>query len=252
MCVCVASITESFQVIVKTDEDHFTTPDEASMEFGTVIADIAEELDNCASSKQNLENIKIVCCHLTNGYNIPLLSQEDKSRITKCQTIYGIFIVMQPHWNWYSHRLLLIIIKRVKSLKAKEMLKKFEEKINYAMKLKAINERLKANRLPVPQGYCKIKAIIDKDYSEITLGEYLEIETFVSGCLDLPQPSSEINESESIEIVWYISTATVDNLKSKALQYKETFLLKSFISLQVGDVVVFDTRQQSLSVSMYV
>ena len=150
---------------------------------------------------------------------------------------------MQPYWNWFSHRLLLSIINLVNSSKAKVILEKFEKKINYAMKLKVVNAKLKEKELPIPQGCYKVMAIVDNDYSEITLKEWSEIELVVSQYLDLPHPPSEINESQYIEVVWYVCAEAVDSLKSKVSQHKEDFHVKSFLFVEV-DV---GARKPSLS-----
>ena len=133
--------------------------------------------------------------------------------------------------------------------KAVDLLKKFEKKINCKMKLKIIYEKFKEKKLPVPQGYCKMIAVVDKEYSKITLEDCLEIELLVTQYLDLPQPPSEVNDSQSTEIVWYVSVEAIDSLKSKALEYKEDLCLKSFVSLQVDDFIVFSIRKSSISLS---
>ena len=218
---------------------YFATPDEASREFEVVLDDIAEELNKC-----NKKDLGRISHHLTNDQNNGLLSQEAKDRVTACKTINEIFFVMQAHWNWCSHRLLLSIINVANSPKAQEILEKFEKKINYTMKLKIIYANFKEGKLPVPQGYCNMTAVVDP---EITLQEWSEIELRVFQYLDLPQPPSKINMFEDIEVVWYICTEAVDSLKSKALQHKEDFHLKSFVSLQVDGFVIFNTRKPSLS-----
>jgi len=78
---------------------------------------------------------------------------------------------MEPHWNWSSHRLLYTIIKRVNAPRAIEVLEKFERKIDYQMKLQDVHEHLRKIKMPPPVGYYKMMAIINKDYSEITLEE---------------------------------------------------------------------------------
>ena len=247
MNVCIQDLIKAFTVTialitdssVETEEGCFILPDEASEEFGTVVADVAEELSKY--SEQNLEKVKNICYSFTNGDSTSLLSQEDKDCIRSCDKIIDVFIIMQLYWNWCSHYLLMKIIERFGSLRAKRILKKFEKKINYSMKLKAIYEKIKENKLQVPQGHCKMIAIINTNHPEITLKEWLETELIIFKCLDVPQPPSEINISQCIETVWYISTAAVDSLRSKGEQHKELLNEKSFKFLQVGDAVVFDT-----------
>ena len=247
MNVCIQDLIKTFIVVitlitdssVETEEGYFTLPDEASTQFGTVLADIAEELSKYGD--QNLEEVKSICYSFTNGDSTSLLSQEDKDRIRSCDNILEVFLIMQLYWNWCSHYLLMKIIQRFRSPRAKEILKKFEKKINYSMKLKAIYDKIKESKLQVPQGHCKMIAIINKNHPEITLKEWLETELIVFKCLDVPQPPSEINISQCIETVWYISTAAVDSLRSKGEQHEELLKEKSFKFLLVGDAVVFDT-----------
>ena len=217
------------------------TPDDASIEFGAVVSDIAEELNKCINKNESLNKIKLVCYQISTVQNIPLLSQVEIQHIKSSESIYDVFTVLHPHWNWCSHHILQTIIKRVKSPRAQELLKKFKDKINYKMKLKDVHEHLKNNKMPIPRGYSKMVAILDKDYSEVTLEEGLEIEEFVTECLGQSQPS-EVNESCSIEIMWYVSSAAVDILTSMAMQRKEEFLLESFLFLKIGENTVFDQR----------
>ncbi|XP_065903666.1 uncharacterized protein [Dysidea avara] len=224
---------------VSTMETYFT---DTSREFGAVVADIAEVLNKCTIER--LDKIKLVCLHLTTGQNIPFLSQEETCRIQEAKSIYDIFTVMRPYWNWSSHRLLRTIIKRVKSQQALDMLEKFENKIDYKMKLKDIHEHLRKQNVPIPSGYYKMTAIVDKDYSEITLEEYSEIEEFVHECLGQAQPSTA-TKSNSIQIVWYVADIAIDSLCSKAAQCKEAFILESFVFLEIGAKVIFDNRQVS-------
>ena len=95
--------------------------------------------------------------------------------------------------------------------------------------------------MPIPRIYSKMVAILDTDYSEITLEEGLEIEEFIAECLGQSQPS-KVNKSRSIEIMWYVSSAAVYILTSMAMQRKEEFLLESFLLLKIGENTVFDQR----------
>ena len=135
---------------------------------------------------------------------------------------------MEPYWNWSSHRLLYTIIKRVDAPKAVNLLEKFKNKIDYQMKLKYVHKYLRKTKKQAPDGYYKMTAIINKDYSEITLEEGLKIEKFVSDCLGIEQACSDVSESQSIEMTWYIPDDAVERLCSKAFQHKNAFILQSF------------------------
>ena len=51
------------------------TPDEASIEFGAVVSDIAEELNKCINKNESLNKIKLVYYQIATVQNTPLLSQ---------------------------------------------------------------------------------------------------------------------------------------------------------------------------------
>jgi len=130
----------------------FISPNQTSIEFGAVVSDIAEELQrSCVGYK--LEKVKLVCTHTTDDYNIPIFSPREIDTIKKSGSIFDIFDVIRPHWNWRSHHLLPVIINRVdsESSSALELLKKFEAKIKYNKKLKDLNEMLIKWKKPTPQ-----------------------------------------------------------------------------------------------------
>ena len=214
--------------------------DDLSVEFGAVVSDIAEELEQCIQKK--LEKLKLVCYHLTDGRNKLILSQYEKDQIKHSKTVYDIFEVVSPHWRWNSHRLLVTIIKRVKSPRALEMLDRFKKKIDYKSKLKSVHDLLERRNEPFPPGYCKMVAIVDKDYSEITLEEVSELEKFVEEYLGV-RGFSEVHPSNSVCVLWHVPIAAVKSLSTKARQYKDGFILESFLYLKIGDVIVFDIRQ---------
>lgn len=216
--------------------------DQTSAEFAAVVADIAEELDKCIN--RNLKKIKLVCLHLTTSQNTPILSEEETQNIQTCDSMFDIFAILRPHWNYSNHRLLYTIIKRVNAPKAIDMLENFKAKIDYQMKLKDIAEYHRENKRPLPHGYYTMTAIVNQDYSDITLEDRLKIENFITETLDIIQPSIDVTESQSIKMVWYIPAIAKDSLCSKAFQCKEAFMLQSFLFLKISNTVIFDIRQE--------
>ena len=221
-----------------------STPNEASIEFSAVVADIAEELNSCVTT--DINKIKAVCYNLTTSYDKALLSPSEKEKIKNCKCIYGIFEIVHPHWRWDSHRLLFTIIKRVKCPKALELLRKFEKKIDYQMKIKEIYAHIQCNRLPVPEGYAEVEAIIEKDYNDVTLKEFSVLEEFVHKYLDIIQCPFEVNPAQSIQVIWLVYIEAVDSLCARAFECKEAFLQNSFTSLKIGDIDILTSSQVSL------
>ena len=206
------------------------------------MGDIAEELDRRIN--KNLNKIKLVCLHLTNKQNIPILSQEETQRLNTCESIYDIFSLLRPHWNWSNFHLLYTIIKRVDAPKAYNMLEKFKSKVDYQVKLQYVFEHFRKNKAELPAGYFVMMGIINRDYSEITLEDGNKIECFVRDTLGVIQPCIDVNESHSIEMTWYIPDIAVSSLCSKAFERKETFILQSFLYLKIAETVIFDERQE--------
>ena len=159
-----------------------TSPVQTSFEFAAVVSDIAEQL-NCACTASKLQKIKTFCSHTTDEDNIPLFSPTEICNIMASKSIFDIFYVIHPHWNWHSHHLLPVIIKKVGSSTALELLKKFEAKIKYNEKLKDLNENFSKWRKPLPPNYYKMVAIVDKNYDQIVLQDCMEIDDFIADCL---------------------------------------------------------------------
>ena len=179
---------------------------------------------------------------------MPMLSQEDKKQISNSKSFTDVKNVMDPHWNWSSHCLLLIIIQKLKSRKSLELLQEFDRKINKQMKLKTVHEKLQS-KITQSSSYCKMIAVLDfqKDYSEITLEEGLEIEEFVfdflgptGAHLSKAYNSTPETQYAFIEMEWNVSTGAVDALCTEAVKHKDEFANKSFLSLKIGEFIVFN------------
>ena len=185
-----------------------------------------------------------------------VLSHEDKEKIRNSKSITDIKNIMEPHWNWSSHYLLRVIIEKLKSTESLEELQKFDEKINKQMKLTIIHETLQSNTNQF-SGYCKMTAIINcqKDYSEITLEEGLEIEEFVYDYLGRTGAHSskayDAYDGDApytfIEMEWNVSTAAVDSLCSKATKRKDAFIRKSFLYLKIGSFTIINELPHEVS-----
>ena len=195
---------------------------------------------------QNVEKFKSVCYYLTQ--KILVLSQEDKKQIQNSKSFTNIKNILEPHWNWSSHRLLYIIIEKLKYTESLKKLQKFDEKIDKQMKLKLIQENLQS-KATQSSGYCKMIAILNrkKDYSEITLEEGLEIEDFVFDYLgrtgahsSKAYKATDDTPYTFIEMEWNVSIAAVDSLCTKATKRKDAFIKESFLFLKIGNFTVIN------------
>ena len=229
--------------------DCFNTPGDANDEFNVTLSKIIRELNSHIN--QNSQKFKSICYYLI--HKISVLSQEDKAQVDNSKSVTEIQHVMDPHWNWSSHRLLYIIVEKLKSTKSIEMLQNFNRKINKQMKLKNIHENLQP-RMIHSSVYCKMVAILDlqKDYCEVTLEEGLEIEEFVFDYLGgtgahLSKAYESTPNCAFIEMEWNISTAAVDNLCTEATKHKNKFIEKSFLFLKIGVFIIINNLPHKVS-----
>ena len=228
--------------------DSINTPSEANIEFNVVLSNIVQDLSVYIS--QNDQKFKSVCYYII--HKLLLLSQEDRDKIANSKSITDIKHVMDPHWNWSSHCLLYIIIKKLGSTKSLEYLQRFDGRINKQMKLNAIHEKLQ----PITQssGYCKMIAILDlqKDYSEITLKEGSEIEEFVVDYLGQTgaYSSKAFEGTRYMEMEWNISTTAVDDFCTEAMKHKDVFVARSFLCLKIGNFTIINKLPNEVSCTM--
>ena len=217
---------------------------------------IARELN--AYINQNCKKFESVCYYLTQ--KVLVLSQEDKKQIEDSKSFTDIKNVLEPHWNWSSHRLLCIIIEKLQSDKSLKMLQNFDEKVNKQMKLNYIHENLQS-KTAQSSDYCKMIAILDlgKDYSEITLKEGLLIEEFVFDYLGRTGAHSskaytakDCMSHAFIEMEWSVSIAAVDGLCTKATKRIDAFIKESFLFLKIGNFTVINQLPNEVSIMLTV
>ena len=162
---------------------------------------------------------------------------------------------MESHWNWSSHRLLYIIIEKLKSTRSREMLETFDRKISKQMTLKTIHEKFQSkttqSKTTPPSGYCQMTAVrnCQKDYPEVTLEEGLDFEEFVFdylGPIGAHKSSAYEHTPEApyIQMEWNISTAAVDALYTEAMRHRDEFTKNFFLSLKIGDSVVINELRE--------
>ena len=209
------------------------------MEFNAVVFDIAEILENGLGHTNNIEKFKCLCYGLTTNDQL-FFSAKEKAAIKSCKTFHELFSEVRRSMRWDSHRLLNIIIIRAGMEEAVTKLKQFEKKIDCQMKLKDIHDIFKAKDEPLPDGYTEMIAIVEKDYTHITLDEFKEIEDFLSIHLNELPPCKRA-KYYSVRITWYIPTDAVPLLLQKAYQAREFLVLQpTIVYIAIAGVMVWD------------
>jgi len=209
------------------------------VDFNGALFDIAQILESTLKRSDDIEKFKCLCYGLTTHDQL-FFSAAEKDAIKACKSFYELFSEIHRSLRWDSHRLLNTIITRAGLPEAAAKLEKFEKKINYQMKLKDISDSHVANDTPLPDGYAEMVAIVDKDYSQITVDEYKEIENFLSVHLnELPPPKCA--RHHSVQFTWYIPTDAVPMLLQKAYQAREFLMLQpTIVCITIAGVIVWD------------
>ena len=225
--------------------DKFTKIEDASRDFSAVVTDIADILEN--TIKHSIDKFKCFCLHFTaEGQNQNFFTPKEIEAIKSCTSFYQLFSETNKLWRWDSHRLLEMIIDRTKSEEAAAKLRDYRQKIDHQMKLKELAEAYQCSNEEPPPGYKKMIAIIDKDYAKITLGEFKEVEDFLSIHFGDVPPAKRIKPSNSVYILWHIPAAVVPSLLKKAYLAQESLLLMPILYIQIAKVTIWD-KQWGLS-----
>ena len=213
--------------------------DELSLEFSALIADVAELLEKSA----NINKFKLVCCHITTTENSLILSEKEISQIHAGSSVFDIFFQLRNHWRWDNHRLLYTLIKRTGSQEAMDRLKQFRNKVDYTKKLNKLSEYFQSVRKPPPPGYTRMRAIIDKDYTDFNVKDCTELDKYLAFALGSATLNpADYEPSTSIQVTWYIPTEAVSRLLGRAYHAKDTFQLLSISFFEIDEVVVWNKK----------
>jgi len=222
------------------------------VDFNAAVFDIAQILESTLKPTGDIEKFKCLCYGLTTRDQL-FFSAAEKDGIKACKSFYELFAEIHRSLRWDSHRLLKIIISRAGLPEAAAKLEQFEKKIDYLTKLKDISDSHVANDNPLSDGYAEMVAIVDKDYSQITVGEYKEIEDFLSVHLNELPPSKRVRHY-SVKITWYIPTDAIPLLLQKAYQAREFLILQpTIVCITIAGVIIWDKNGvYSSQVCMYI
>ena len=229
---------------------HFSTPDEASIEFGILLDEIVKELEKNEAS--NLRTLKTISSTLTiqKSSKVHVFTDEQLKEIQACNSIYTLMVYKLRHcYRWDDFSMLTKLMSLINSKKCLSLLKKFKVKINSKMKLQQIYEhycKLKSAKFSTE--YHKIVAIVDdKIFSTITQKECNVLKDFVSEQCGLEKyvmsPVAKITvSSTSLILEWYIPVTAVAHMFKIALNNKENFTKNCFVYLKISATSIFDHR----------
>ena len=225
----------------------FSTPDEASFEFGILLDEIVEELEK--DKIKNLRKLQAIFAALTVHKNsrVRVFNDKQLEEMRACDSIRTLLIYKLRHcYRWDDFAMLTKLISSVKAKECLSMLKKFEVKINSEFKLQQIYEQCKQKALEFPTEYHKFVAIInDKIFSEITEKDYDALKHFVSeqcGVEDyVISPITKIAIS-SLILEWYIPATAIAHMIKIALSNKINFTKNCFVYLKISSTLILDHR----------
>ena len=112
------------------------TPDDTSVEFRSVVFDIAEILENAMKSTSDIEKFKCLCYGLTTNGQL-FFSTAENEAIRTCKSFHELFSATHRSMRSDSHQLLDKIVQKVGLPEASAKLDQFKRKIDYQIKLKA-------------------------------------------------------------------------------------------------------------------
>lgn len=224
------------------------TPEQASSEFGILLANIIKELSK--NETENLELIKVVCSYLTvKGDPAALLfNEEQQEAIDACSNIRTIFKKNLRHClRWDDHSLLTQIAQSLDSADhCVELIEQYEKKIYSKMRLQEIHNSCKKENKDLPEGYHKMVTIVTKkSFFRITLDEYKELKEFIlQHCKVEPYVISPFIEvgTGSLLLVWLVPSTAVSHMVNMATANANVFIAQNFVYLKISSSVIFDKR----------
>ena len=233
------------------------TPEQASIEFGILLANILKEL--CKNEVENLDLIKVVCSYLTvkDDPSALLFNEEQREEIDACDNIRILFKKNLRHCiRCDDFSLLKTIVESLDSPHCIKLIDQFEKKLYSKMKLKEIHEHCKQESRDLPVGYHKMVAIVTKkSFFHITLEEYTELKEFImKNCKVEPYVMSPFTDLSvgSLLLEWLIPSTAVSHMIEMATINANVFITQNFIFLKISSTVIFDRRDNVSFICVYI
>ena len=208
-------------------------------EFATLVNDIETILDKSTS----FQEFKLACYNIITAKKFLLFSEKEVKAVKNTKSVSDVFNCLQGHWRWDSHQLLSTLIELNESYDALQKLRLFEAKIDYKRRLDEFSSYFQSMYEPLPQGCTRMMAIIEKKYSELSLKDCAKLDSYLAEALGgttLRPPFYD--ESNLVEVTWYIPVESVSRLLSKGYEARELFELLSISFFQIDDVVIWKKK----------
>ena len=221
-----------------------------SAEFGTLLSEIQGILEQ--APKLNLDKLKAICFSLTSNDSSLTFNSQEIARIKACTSVDDMFYELRDYWRYDDHPLLYAIVKRSGSPEAMQKLELFRNKMKYHKKLTEVYDHSQSSQTPLPEGYTKMVAIVEKDYDEITFAECEEIKKMLYSYFGDPVPRPPTYEpSDSIKITWYIPIEAVGRVLERAYRATEKFPLLSISFFEVHEIIIWNKKWPSSAKVLY-
>ena len=232
------------------------TPEQASIEFGILLANILKELSK--NEAENLDLIKVVCSCLTikGDPSALLFNEEQQEAIDACGNIRLLFKKNLRHcFRWDDFSLLKTIVESLHSPHCIKLIDQFEKKVYSKMKLKEIHEHCKQESKDLPKGYHKMVAIVTKkSFFDITLEEYRELKEFILQNCKLEShavsPFTDLSVG-SLLLEWLVPSTAVSHMIEMATMNANVFITQNFMFLKISSTVIFDRRDNVSFICVY-
>ena len=239
-----------------THSVQFSTPDEASVEFGILLNEIIKELEKNEIS--NLRTLKTISSTLTvqRSSKVRVFNDGQMQEIQACSSVYILLTDKLRHcYRWDDCSMLSMLMLSVNSENCLSLIKQFQVKVNSKMKLQQIYEYCKQKGFECSEEYHKIVAIVDdKIFSDITLEEYRALKHFVSeqcGVEDYVISPFIKASSSSLILEWYIPVTAVDHMIEVASSNTSSCNKNGFLYLKMSSSVILDNRDM-VSVCVFI
>ena len=214
-----------------------------AIQFSMLLANIGCLLDGKCSDK--LEKCKQFCCALTVSDESSELLFDDKQlkEINQCHNFHQLFAShLHFHLNWEQYLILESIIALTELKEAEDELDKYKKYMASKMGMKIISDTFSIDDLP--PNSIKLSIIVDKPYTKLTAGEYIELKDYMCRTLKMQNyvtyPYIKILFA-SLHLEWYIPVQAARYvIKTAASLNISLFLQQSVIILKVGDEILFD------------
>ena len=221
-----------------------------AIQFSMLLANIGCLLDGNCTDK--LEKCKHFCCALKVSDKTSELLFDDKQlkEINQCHTFHQLFAShLHFHLNWEQYLILETIIALTELKEAEEELNKYKKHMASKMGMKIISDTFSIDDLP--PNSIKLSIIVDKPYTKLTAGEYIELKDFISTTLKIQKYVTYPYIKfffESLHLEWYVPVQAARYvIKTAASLNISLFHQQSVVILKVGDQVLFDTSVKQVA-----